>query len=86
MTDPGGNMSDTVTDAVQILVDAVPDPNTGLPDEIFYYISRTTPFINVDLLIKDAQGRTLLAWRDDEHAGLRPVCHGGTASGRAGPC
>ena len=69
MTDPGENMSDTVTDAVQILVDAVPDPNTGLPDEIFYYISRTTPFINVDLLIKDAQGRTLLAWRDDEHAG-----------------
>jgi colanic acid biosynthesis protein WcaH len=62
-------MTKHLADAVQTLVDAVPDPNTGLPDEVFYYISRTTPFINVDLLIKDAAGRTLLAWRDDVHAG-----------------
>ncbi len=62
-------MTDTVADAVRVLVDAVPDPNAGLPDEIFYYVSRTTPFINVDLLIKNASGRTLLAWRDDVHAG-----------------
>ena len=62
-------MTDAVENAVRVLVDAVPDPNAGLPDEIFYYISRTTPFINVDLLIKDPSGRTLLAWRDDIHAG-----------------
>ena len=62
-------MTKPLADAVQTLVDAVPDPNKGLPDEVFYYISRTTPFINVDLLIKDEAGRTLLAWRDDVHAG-----------------
>lgn len=62
-------MTDALADAVRTLVDAVPDPSAGLPDDIFYYISRTTPFINVDLLIKDDTGRTLLAWRDDEHAG-----------------
>lgn len=62
-------MNEVLANAVQTLVDAVPDPTAGLPDEIFYYISRTTPLINVDLLIKDAAGRTLLAWRDDVHAG-----------------
>lgn len=55
--------------AVKVLVDAVPDPSAGLPDEVFYYVSRTTPLINVDLLIKDERGRTLLAWRNDPHAG-----------------
>jgi len=62
-------MNSPIADAINLLVDAVPDPNKGLPDEVFYYISRTTPFINVDLLIKDEAGRTLLAWRDDVHAG-----------------
>ena len=32
-------------------------------------MSRITPLINVDLLIKDAAGRTLLTWRDDEFYG-----------------
>ena len=41
----------------------------GLPDEVFYYISRTTPLVNVDLLIKDENGRTLLSWRNDRYAG-----------------
>ncbi|THF65692.1 NUDIX hydrolase [Pseudothauera nasutitermitis] len=62
-------MNDQITQAVETLVAAVPDPARGLPDDIFYYISRTTPFINVDLLIQDERGRTLLAWRDDIHSG-----------------
>lgn len=41
----------------------------GLPDEVFYFISRTTPLVNVDLLIKDKKDRTLLSWRDDEYSG-----------------
>lgn len=41
----------------------------GLPDNVFYYISRTTPLVNVDLLIKDENGRTLLSWRNDRLAG-----------------
>ncbi len=55
--------------AIEVLNRAVPDPSTGLPDEIFFYVSRTTPLVNVDLLIKDEKGRTLLAWRDDKHSG-----------------
>lgn len=55
--------------AIAILDQKVPDPHQGLPDEVFYYISRTTPLINVDLLIKDEKGRTLLAWRNDQYCG-----------------
>ncbi|HYA42707.1 MAG TPA: NUDIX domain-containing protein [Syntrophobacteraceae bacterium] len=55
--------------AIAILDREVPDPRTGLPDDLFYYISKTTPLVNVDLLIKDEKGRTLLAWRDDQYAG-----------------
>ena len=55
--------------AIKILVEAVPEPSLGLPDNVFYYISRTTPLVNVDLLIKDEAGRTLLSWRHDSYAG-----------------
>ena len=55
--------------AISVLDAAVPDPASGLPDEVFYYLSRTTPLVNVDLLVKDESGRTLLAWRDDPYAG-----------------
>tara|TARA_B100000131_G_C17974321_1_gene555812 strand:+ start:299 stop:793 length:495 start_codon:yes stop_codon:yes gene_type:complete len=41
------------------------NPDTGLPLEDFHFVSRLTPIINVDLLIQDKIGRTLLAWRDD---------------------
>lgn len=58
-----------ISDAIKVLVKQVPDPSKGLPDEIFYYISRTTPLVNVDLLVKDEKGRTLLSWRDDQYAG-----------------
>ncbi len=56
--------------AIATLIEAVPDPAAGLSDEVFYYVSRTTPLVNVDILIKDERGRTLLAWRDDKFAGL----------------
>jgi len=56
-------------DAIKILDEKVPDPSAGLPDDIFFYISRTTPLVNVDLLINDDQGRTLLSWRNDPYAG-----------------
>lgn len=58
-----------ISDAISFLSREVPNPSEGLPDELFYYISRTTPLVNVDLLIKDEKGRTLLAWRDDIYAG-----------------
>lgn len=58
-----------ISDAIAVLNKKVPNPSAGLPDEVFYYISRTTPLVNVDLLIKDENGRTLLAWRNDQYCG-----------------
>jgi ADP-ribose pyrophosphatase YjhB (NUDIX family) len=41
----------------------------GLPEELFLFVSRITPLINVDLLIRDDDGRTLLTWRRDRFYG-----------------
>lgn len=59
----------TIKDAIAFLDKSILDPKVGLPEDVFYYISRTTPMVNVDLLIKDENGRTLLAWRDDQYTG-----------------
>jgi len=59
-----------IADAVAYLVKQVPNPAAGLPEDVFFYISRTTPLVNVDLLIRDERGRTLLAWRNDQLAGV----------------
>ena len=68
MSDPAASLS-SLARAVAVLDAAVPDPSRGLPDEVFYFISRMTPMVNVDLLVKDERGRTLLAWRNDPYAG-----------------
>jgi ADP-ribose pyrophosphatase YjhB (NUDIX family) len=47
----------------------VPDPRTGLPEELFLFVSSVTPLVNVDLLIQDETGRTLLTWREDAFYG-----------------
>lgn len=41
----------------------------GLPLEIFHLVSSLTPMINVDLLIRNERGQTLLTWRSDEFYG-----------------
>ena len=41
----------------------VKKPNKGLPQELFKYITRVTPMINVDLLIKNNKSEILLTWR-----------------------
>jgi len=43
----------------------ISDPSLGLPEEVFLFVSRITPMVNVDLLIKDKNSRTLLSWRDN---------------------
>lgn len=58
-----------IIDAIAVLDKYVPNPSNGLPDEVFYYVSRVTPLVNVDLLIKDENKRTLLAWRNDQYSG-----------------
>lgn len=55
---------------IEFLDKEVKNPSLGLPEELFLFISRITPIINVDLLIKDENGRTLLSWRDDQFHNL----------------
>ena len=43
----------------------IEDPRRGLPEDLFLFASRITPMVNVDLLIKNERGQTLLTWRDD---------------------
>lgn len=50
---------------IEILEKAIKNPKLGLPEEIFLFISRVTPMVNIDLLVKDEKDRTLLAWRND---------------------
>jgi ADP-ribose pyrophosphatase YjhB (NUDIX family) len=47
----------------------VTNPRDGLPEALFLFISRHTPLINVDLLIQNPQGQTLLTWRHDKFYG-----------------
>lgn len=58
-----------IDEAIARLDEALPHPENGLPEEVFLLVSRIAPLINVDLLIKDEQGRTLLTWRDDDFYG-----------------
>jgi colanic acid biosynthesis protein WcaH len=59
----------TLFDAISYLEQQIVDPTAGLPEEVFLFASRITPMVNVDLLVKDKQGRTLLAWRNDAFSG-----------------
>jgi colanic acid biosynthesis protein WcaH len=42
------------------------DPSRGIPEDVLHFISRLVPQVNVDLLIRDESGHTLLTWRDDD--------------------
>jgi colanic acid biosynthesis protein WcaH len=54
--------------AIKNLETYIDDARRGLPEEVFLFISRITPLINVDLLIKDERNRTLLSWREDGYS------------------
>lgn len=56
-------------EAIACLDAATEYAEDGLPEEVFLFVSRVTPLINVDLLIQDEHRRTLLTWRDDEYFG-----------------
>jgi ADP-ribose pyrophosphatase YjhB (NUDIX family) len=60
MTDPTAMKQ--ATDTIDSLIR---DPRRGLPEDLFLLASRITPMVNVDLLIKNDEGQTLLTWRDD---------------------
>ena len=60
-----------LAEAIARVEAAVGDPvaRGGLPLPVFLMVSRLVPVFTVDLFIQDAQGRTLLTWRDDEYFG-----------------
>ncbi len=58
-----------IHETIELLDRQISNPSSGLPEEVFFFISRLTPMVNADLLIKDENGRTLLSWRDDSFAG-----------------
>lgn len=51
------------------LLDLTGNQRQGLPTPVFRLVSQLTPMINVDLLVRDDAGRTLLTWRADEFYG-----------------
>jgi colanic acid biosynthesis protein WcaH len=54
-----------ISECINFLDTAADNPEYGLPEELFLFASRITPMVNVDLLIKNECGQTLLTWRDD---------------------
>jgi len=48
---------------INIIEKKITDPTSGLPEEVFLLISRISPMINVDLLIKNTENEVLLTWR-----------------------
>lgn len=62
MTDADGRYLEDLLDEVRKRID---DPDKGLPEEVFLFLSQLSPLPNVDLLTRDREGRILLAWRND---------------------
>ncbi len=58
-----------IEESLESLNSWIPNPTQGLPEPVFYFVSKLTPLVNVDLLIQDEKGRTLLAMRNDVYAG-----------------
>lgn len=56
---------DRLNELLQEVSRQVKNPEEGLPEEVFLFATEITPMVNVDLLIRDEQGRILLSWRDD---------------------
>lgn len=51
------------------ILDTVGNARNGLSKPVFLFVSQLTPMVNVDLLIQNDRGETLLTWREDEFYG-----------------
>lgn len=65
MPPPARSVPTSLGETIRLLEGQVTDPCLGLPEEIFLFVSRLTPLVNVDLLIKNDCGHVLLTWRED---------------------
>lgn len=55
--------------AVRTIERLVPDSRGGLPDSLFFLMSRLTPMVNVELLIGNDKNEKLVTWRADRFYG-----------------
>ncbi|HEY9078865.1 NUDIX domain-containing protein [Magnetovibrio sp.] len=55
--------------AIHVIDAHITDPHQGLGEDVFQLVSRLTPMVNVDLLVKNERGEILLTWRSDEFYG-----------------
>jgi len=62
-------MIDELETAIGAIDAKVTDARSGLPEPLFYLVSRLTPMVNVDLMIRDDHDRVLLTWRADPFYG-----------------
>jgi ADP-ribose pyrophosphatase YjhB (NUDIX family) len=65
LTDASNDLTALIREAEQ----HIGNPIDGLPEQLFLFVSRNTPLVNVDLLIRDDCARTLLTWRSDQFYG-----------------
>lgn len=60
---------ETLTELLRQVSQQIEAPEKGLPEEVFLFATEITPMVNVDLLIRDEEGKILLSWRDDRFYG-----------------
>ena len=56
-------MKNPIQKKIKTLEKEIDDPKKGLPEDLFLFLSRISPLINVDLMIKNQKQETLLTWR-----------------------
>ncbi len=66
-------MTNELAEILDRAYEIIPDAKTGLPQEAFYFVSKLTPMVNVELLIKNKDGQSILSWRADDFYG--PAWH-----------
>ena len=57
-------MDNYIKNLITEFEERIQDPTKGLHEDIFYFVSRLTPLINVDLLVRNENGEVLLSWRN----------------------
>lgn len=65
----GKQVSEAIGCLKAAMADEGIDPRKGLGTELFLFSTTLAPCLTVDLLIHDANGQLLLAWRDDVYNG-----------------
>ncbi len=56
-----------INEIIDLLKSHVKNPEKGLPEDVFLFLSSISPLVNVDLLIKNEKKQTLLTWRSDNY-------------------